>query len=357
MWQVFRYEDTLRIINDPTVFSSEFQRLAPEEKRKNAITPSMLTLDPPRHRHLRSLVTQAFTPQTIARLTSRISEIVNECLDRVATPGRIDIMHDLAYPLPIQVIAELLGIPIEDRQKFKDWSSTIVKADLKAVLQARREMNDYFIHIIRERQAHPQEDLISYLLAAQVDGQHLTERELQSFYALLLVAGNETTALLIGNAILCFDEHPEVMDALRADPTLLPGAIEEVLRYFSPVQRIARLVTEDVTVGGQDLKAGQIVTLWLGSANRDEKQFPHSDIFDISRSPNPHVTFGHGSHFCLGAALARLEARIALSILLQRFTELQRDKAVRLQRISSVSAFLGVLALPMRYHTHRINPC
>lgn len=349
MWQVFRYEDTMRILNDPARFSSELQRLVPEEERKNAVAPSILTLDPPRHRQLRSLITQAFTPHTVARLAPRITEIVNELLDRVAATGRMDIITDLAYPLPITVIAELLGIPVEDRDRFRHLSYTMVGTDQKAVVRARREMDKLFMRITNERRQHPREDLISLLLAAQVDGQYLTERELLSFYALLLVGGNETTAHLIGNAILCFDEHHEVMNSLRNDPTLIPGAIEEVLRYLSPIQRIARLVTEDVTVGGQELKVGQVVTVWIGSANRDDEQFPNPDVFDIRRTPNRHLAFGHGIHFCLGAPLLRLEARIALSILLERFRELQRDRTVPLQRLPAFSAFFGVVELPIIY--------
>ncbi|QBD83448.1 cytochrome P450 [Ktedonosporobacter rubrisoli] len=350
-WHVFKYEDASSILNDPATFSSEvFQRLATEEEKKQATAePSILNLDPPRHRQLRSLVTQAFTPRTVANLTPRISEIVNEYLDRVIDQGRMDIIADLAYPLPVIVIAELLGIPTQDRDLFKHWSDTIVSLRREEAIQAGREMNEYLKQVTEQRRKAPRDDLISKLLAAEVEGQKLSEGELLSFYGLLLVAGNETTTNLIGNAIICFDEHPEAIERLRAQPDLLSGAIEEVLRYRSPVQRLVRVTTTDTTLGGHKIKAGQLVSPWLGSANRDEAQFPNPDTFDISRAPNRHLAFGHGIHFCVGAPLSRLEARVALGSMLARFGEIKRDRAHPLERIPAASAFFGVQKLPITF--------
>lgn len=349
-WHIFRYEDTQRILNDPATFSSEVpQRIATEEERKQMGEPSILTLDPPRHRQLRSLISQAFTPRTVARLTPRITEIINTHLDKVASAGRMDVIADLAYPLPVIVIAELLGVPTADQAQFKHWSDNIVSTDQELATQSFRELREYLKQVTNQRRQEPREDMISELLAAQVEGKHLTEGELLSFYTLLLVAGNETTTNLIGNAFLCFDEHPEVIEQLRAQPELLPGAIEEVLRYRSPVQRLIRIAGADVTIGGQTIKEGELVSPWVGSANRDEAQFPQPDVFDIRRTPNRHLAFGHGIHFCIGAPLSRLEAKIALGTMFERFRDIRLDSQVPLQRIPAASAFFGVQELPLLF--------
>ncbi len=351
LWDVFRYDDTQRILMDPATFSSEVaQRMMTDEEKKQVTgEPSILNLDPPRHRQLRSLVTQAFTPRTVARLEGRVTAIVDEYLDKVASMGRMDIIADLAYPLPVTVIAELLGVPTSDQAQFKHWSDTVVSTSREEAMQAFKEMGQYFGRITKERRADPKEDLISELIAAQVDGQHLTDGELISFYVLLLVAGNETTTNLLGNALWCFDEHPETMEELRANPALLPSAIEEVLRYRSPVQRLIRIASSDVVIRGHEIKAGQLVSPWLGSANRDPDQFPDAETFKIDRTPNRHVAFGHGIHFCVGAPLSRLEAKIALDMLLKRFKDIKRDRSVSLQRIPAASAFFGVQALPVTF--------
>ncbi len=348
LWHVFSYDEALRILTDPITFSSEVpQRLLSEEERKNMGEPSILSLDPPRHRQLRALISQAFTPRTIARLASRITEIVNEHLDQVAASGRMDVIANLAYPLPVIVIAELLGLPAEDRAMFKHWSDIIVSPQQEEAAHAGKEMGDYLRQVTDQRRVDSRDDLISALLAAQVDGEHLNEGELLSFYGLLLVAGNETTTNLIGNAIICFDENPQVMEQLRADPELLPGAIEEVLRYRSPVQRLIRVVTTNTTVGGQQVKEDELISPWIGAVNRDEQQFPNAEVFDIRRSPNRHIGFGHGIHFCIGAPLARLESKIALACMLERFSDIKRDRAIPLERIPATSAFFGVQKLPI----------
>jgi len=353
LWNVFRYDDTQRILMDPTTFSSEVAQrtMTEEEKKQMTGEPSILGLDPPRHRQLRSLVTQAFTPRTVARLETRVTTIVDEYLNKVAPTGRMDIIADMAYPLPVTVIAELLGVPTTDQAQFKHWSDTIVSTRREEAMQVIKEMGQYFKRITDQRRADPKEDLISDLIAAQVDGQHLTESELISFHILLLVAGNETTTNLLGNALWCFDEHPETMEELRANPALLPSAIEEVLRYRSPVQRVIRIASTDTTLRGQEIKAGQLVSPWLGAANRDPEQFPDAENFMIGRTPNRHVAFGHGIHFCVGAPLSRLEAKVALSMLLERFKDIKRDRSIPLQRIPAASAFYGVQALPVTF-TH-----
>ena len=339
-WGVFRYNDVQRVLSDYASFSSQFS------DSNQPLDASMINTDPPRHRQLRSLVSQAFTPRTIAQLTPRIATIVNELLDAVAPAGKMDIIDDLAYPLPVIVIAELLGIPREDREHFKLWSDQLVGAASTGGRNPQRAMGEYFLRMIELRRREPRDDLISALLAAQIDGQHLSVQELLGFCILLLVAGNETTTNLIGNAIMCFDEHPETMEQLRAEPDLLPGAIEEVLRFRSPIKMMFRVATTDTRIGDQEIPAGQEVIAWISSANRDEEQFPGADTFDFKRSPNRHLAFGYGIHFCLGAPLARLESKIALGIMLERFKEIQQVRDVPLEATSSFLLY-GVKHLPV----------
>jgi cytochrome P450 len=349
MWMAFGYDDVQRVLSDYASFSSAFGR--DTESLSNPLGASIISSDPPRHRQLRSLVTQAFTPRTVARLEPRIVGIVAELLDTVAPTGTMDIIDDFAYPLPVIVIAELLGIPPEDRARFKQWSDAVVTGTRTAAMAGRdptAEMNAYFLDMIERRKRAPQSDLISSLLAAQIDEQHLSLVELLGFCVLLLVAGNETTTNLIGNAMLCFDEHPEAWEQLRAHPELLPGAIEEVLRYRSPVQSMFRASVAEVTLGGQVIPAGRPIIAWIGSANRDASRFPEPDTFDISRNPNRHLAFGHGIHFCLGAPLARLEAQIALSALLTRLPDPRRTRAVPLEPLES-SIVYGVRHLPVTF--------
>ncbi len=350
LWFVFRYDDVQRALSDYAVFSS--QRGRDETGRRDPLGASMISSDPPRHRRLRTLVTQAFTPGAVARLEPRIRTLVDEMLDAVAARGggtAMDVIDDLAYPLPVTVIAELLGVPTADRAQFKQWSDAVVTGSQAAGMAGRNpqaEMSHYFRQLIEERRKQPREDLISELLAAQIDGEHLSEPELLGFCVLLLVAGNETTTNLIGNAILCFDEQPGLWERLREEPTILPSAIEEVLRFRSPVQSMFRMTVEDVTLSDQTIPAESAVLAWIGSANRDEARFPDPDRFDPTRAPNRHIAFGHGIHFCLGAPLARLEARIALGRMLERFPHIRRVEETELEPLPSTIVF-GVKHLPI----------
>ncbi|MBA2396358.1 MAG: cytochrome P450 [Ktedonobacteraceae bacterium] len=343
IWQAFRYNDVQRVLSDYAAFSSNFG--GPGE---DPLSTSLISMDPPRHRQLRNIVTQAFTPRSVAKLSERITAIVTELLDKVAATGRMDIIDDFSYPLPVIVIAEMLGIPQEDRERFKHWSDAIVGATSSGGANPQQEMGAYFLDMIAQRRENSEDDLISALLTAQIDGVHLDQRELLGFCILLLVAGNETTTNLIGNALLCFDEYPETMDQLRAEPDLLPTAIEEVLRYRSPVQLMYRHAVSDVELGDHTIRAGQMIMAQIGSANRDEAQFPNADTFDIRRTPNRHIAFGHGIHFCLGAPLARLEAKIALALLLERFQDIQRVGDIPLETTGSDIVY-GVKHLPITF--------
>jgi cytochrome P450 len=338
-WQLFRYADVQRALSDYESFSSQLGG-------HDALSQSLISTDPPRHRQLRALVTQAFTPRAVENLAPRVQAITDELLDQVADRGEFDLVRDLAYPLPVIVISELLGVPAEERDKFKDWSDKIT-GNLDGLGQrAQQEMAAYFSAAVEERRPAPHNDLVSALLRAQVEGEHLSLPELLGFCVLLLVAGNETTTNLIGNAILCFDETPGVYDQLRGQPGLLPNAIEEVLRYRSPVQSMFRVVAKRTALGDHHLEPGQSVLAWIGSANRDGDVFPEPDRFDIYRTPNKHIAFGHGIHFCLGAPLARLEARIALETLLRRLPNLRCVGDVSLEPQESFIVY-GVKSLPV----------
>jgi len=274
----------------------------------------------------------------VTGLAPRIAEVTAELLDGLHGATCFDLVDRLAYPLPVIVIAELLGIPVEDRGIFRQWAETLfsrnqqttelkldeaaLKALFDAVAPTIREMNSYLLAHIQQRRARPADDLTSELVRAEVDGERLDDQEIVGFVGLLLLAGHITTTALLGNAILTFDEHPDAEAEVRADPSRLPAAIEEVLRYRSPFPRLARRAASDVDLGGHAIAANEIVILWIASANRDPAQFREPDRFDIRRAPNPHLAFGHGIHFCLGAPLARLETKIALGILLERYREI-----------------------------------
>lgn len=355
-WHVFRYEDVERVLTEYATFSSDPRILEWRGPTSDApILSSIIRMDPPRHRQLRNLVTLAFTPRVVARLEPRISEITNALLDQVPSSGEMDVIRDLAYPLPVTVIAELLGIPPERRDDFKRWSDALVSGQFNddeerrsALMTEIRGMYNYFGQVLEQRRQHPEDDLVSALLAAEVGGEHLSDSELLGFCALLLVAGNETTTNLIGNSILCFDQYPETVERLRNDRALIPAAVEEALRYLAPVKAMTRYTSVETTIGDQHLGAKQVVIAWIAAGNRDEAQFPDPDRFDIQREPNRHLAFGHGIHFCLGAPLARLEARIALNAMLERFPGQWHVPDVPLVPIQSAIVF-GVRNLPMTW--------
>jgi len=355
-WHVFRYADVARVLSEYVTFSSDESRYQPAEYQENSpISSSILRMDPPRHRQLRNLVSQAFTPRMVAQMELRISEITNGLLDQVAAKGEMDAIRDLAYPLPVTVIAELLGIPTEFREDFKRWSDALVSGDEETTEEERQAlfqeiggMFGYFSQVLEERRAHPQNDLVSALLEASVDGQHLNDLELLGFCGLLLVAGNETTTNLIGNLILCLDENPGVVERLRANRALVPGAVEEALRYYSPIKTMTRYASTAPTIGDQHIEAGQVIIPWISSADRDEAEFPDADRFDSEREPNRHLGFGRGIHFCLGAPLARLEVKTALGAMLDRLPGTWQVADVPLEPIRSFIVF-GTKNLPLTW--------
>jgi cytochrome P450 len=351
-WHVFRYEDVQRALSEYATFSS---RMAGDDPSGTGqlFASSLIATDPPRHRQLRSLVTQAFTPKAVDALAPRIAGLTDELLEGIAARGSADLIKELAYPLPVIVISELLGIPAQDRERFKYWSDVIVSQTRTGSASEEHsatnsEMTEYFLALIDQRRSEPGKDLISNLLSAEIDGQKLTVPELLGFCSLLLVAGNETTTNLIGNAVLCLAESPGTMDRLRRDPALLPQTIEEVLRFRSPVQSMYRVTVAETTLGDERIPAGAPLVAWIGSANRDERQFHRPAEFDVDRGQNRHLAFGHGNHFCLGAPLARLEARIALEALLARLPGLSVVREGELERMESTIIY-GLKELPVSW--------
>ncbi|EHB66081.1 cytochrome P450 [Paenibacillus lactis 154] len=333
-WNVFKYEDVKAVFTNYEVFSSQGS-----PSSEDPIESSLLRQDPPKHRQLRRLVSHAFTPRMIESLAPKIEEITKSLLDEAEKKGKMDIVADLASPLPIVVIAEMLGVSLEYRERFKAWSDALVGDNYEAYIQCQREMSEYFSVIAEDRRRHPQDDLITKLVEARIDNESLTELEIIGFCILLLVAGNETTTNLISSAVLAIDSLPEVRAELLADRSLIPGALEEVFRYFSPVQVMFRRVKQETELGGKTLRENEHVYIWMASANHDEAVFERPDVFNIHRNPNPHLGLGSGIHYCLGSQLARMESRIAIEALLERFPEYRRDRSAPLSRMDSTMMF------------------
>jgi cytochrome P450 len=326
---VFRYADVQQVLSDPR-FSSNLGRLMPFLDPEK-LAANLVWTDPPTHRPLRGLVNQAFTPKTVARLRPRIADIAAELITGLPD-GEFDIVDAVAYPLPVTVIAELLGVSPADRAFFKDCTDRSLGLRLdpalppeelgQIVTDATKDLDAYLLAEVRNRREHPSGDLLSDLVAAELDGERLSDTKVAALASTLLTAGYVTTTLLLGNVLLCLRDNPGVEQRLRADRSLLPGAIEEVLRCRPPVPQAYRIANEDVPVAGAVVPANAFVTISMLSANHDERQFSHPDRFDPHRDPNKHLAFGHGIHFCLGAPLARLEVGIALNRLFDELTEL-----------------------------------
>jgi len=356
---VFRYADVQRILKDPTTWSNNFT--IPGIDPELMPDPSMLGLDPPRHTRLRGLVNQAFTPRIVQGLEPRMHAIATELVAAAVDRAEVDLVEALTYPLPVIVIAEIIGVPPEDRDRFKHWSDVAVEGlgnglfvpptreRLQRLNAVREEMDAYFSVLADERRRRPREDLLTGLVQAELEGSKLTKDEMLRMLILLLVAGNETTTNLIGNAVLALLDHPDALARLRAERALLPSAVDEVMRWSSPVQMDPRRATRALELHGHSIDADQLVVCWLGSANRDEDVFPDGERFDVARTDNRHLAFGFGPHYCLGANLARLEAQVALAALLDRTRAFERIDDAPLPLHPSI-VFRGVTSLPLRLH-------
>src|SRR5216684_2680248 len=336
-WVLTRYDDVVMSLRDPRFGREAFEPLLAamygQEGEQGRLPRSMLFRDPPDHTRLRTLVSKAFTPRVIEGMRSHIQSSVDRLLDKVQGAHAMDVIADLAYPLPVTVICEMLGVPTGDHHAIRGWSSDIARSldaiglvsDREIVERggaARRALGDYFRALVRERRQRPQEDLLS-----------------------LLIAAHETTVNLIGNGLLALLRHPDELEKLKRDPGLVPSAIEELLRYDSPVQRTGRFTTTDVEIQGRKIPSGSLVVAAIGAANRDPGQFPDPDRLDVARADNRHVAFGFGIHFCLGAPLARVEGQIALGTLLRRMPGLTLQTPEPEWRESST--LRGLKALPV----------
>jgi pimeloyl-[acyl-carrier protein] synthase len=359
-WVLTRYEDVVASLRDPRLAKEAIAAFVAE---RLGVTPlgiglSMLDRDPPDHTRLRSLVSKAFTPRVVEVLRPHIQQIVDGLLDRAEDRRSMDLIEDFAYPLPVIVICEMLGVPVADQERFKGWGLDIARG-LDGVLlgpdspviqrstESRSALAGYFRELIAERRSTPRADMLTDLIAAEEAGDKLTENELLATCILLLVAGHETTVNLIGNGTLALLRHPDQLQRLRDNPGLIGTAVEELLRFDGPVQRTARIPSEDVTIGGKLIPKGDMVMPFIGAADRDPAQFTEPDRLDIGRTDNRHIAFGWGIHFCLGAPLARVEGQIAINTLVRRLPKLAL--ATEAPAFRQSLTLRGLSALPVTF--------
>lgn len=360
-WLVTRYDDVAGVLKDERFVKDRSNALTPEQSRKQPWVPdlfkplarNMLDVDAPDHTRLRALVHKAFTPRLIEEIRQRIQSLTDDLIDAAERRGRMDLIRDYALPIPTTIISEMLGVPVSDRHKFHRWSQVIVASApsgwsmLRAIPSAMAFLR-YIRRLVEARRSSPRDDLVTALVQAEEVGARLNEDELVSMVFLLLIAGHETTVNLIGNGTLALLEHPHQMRRLREDPGIIKPAVEELLRFDGPLATATeRYAREDVALGGATIPRGALVYAVLGSANRDERQFPDPDTLDLTREPNRHLAFGLGIHYCLGAPLARLEAQIAFGTLLRRLPNLRLaipPEAVRWRR---GLVLRGLSALPV----------
>lgn len=363
-WLVTRYDDVATVLKDERFVKDPMNALTPIQAgnrpwfRKlplfKSMQRNMVNLDPPDHTRLRALVGKAFTPRLIEQLRQRVQTLTDELLDNVQDRGRMDVIRDYALPLPATIIAEMLGVPVEDRHRFHRWSNAMMTISsnwrmLKAVLNVSAFMR-YIRRIIKKRRADPQDDLVSALAQAEEAGDKLSEDELVAMVILLLVAGHETTVNLIGNGMFALLQHSDQMEKLQYDPELIKSAVEELLRFTSPVDMATeRYARHDAMLAGVTIPRGELVFAVIASANRDEGQFVNPDALNITREPNKHLTFGLGNHFCLGASLARMEGQIAISTLLRRIPNLRLTVAPKVLRWRRGLIIRGLESLPVAF--------
>jgi len=369
-WVVTRYADVIHVLHHfsanrtPTPEQLSAMGLSALNPIAQVMVRQMLFLDPPNHTRLRALASAAFTVRRVERLRSHIQEIMDGLLDAVISKGSMDLIADFASPAPAIVTAELLGVPVADHAQLKDWSADFAEMlgnfqhnpdRFPKILRSVEEMSSYFRSAMQEQRLHPQDGLVSAMMTADVDGAKLTDEEIIANLIVTMVGGQETTTNLIGNGILTLLRNPEAMKRLRDDSSLVPSALEELLRYESPSQHTARLAPDDVELGGKQIRKRQAVIAVMGAANRDPERFPDPDRLDIERPDNRHVAFGWAAHFCFGAHLARLEGQIAVSTLLQRLPDLELDTKVPPVWRHNLG-LRGLTALPVRFGTNHRSP-
>ncbi|MHB8684946.1 MAG: cytochrome P450 [Dehalococcoidia bacterium] len=356
-WALTKYDDIVAVSTDSALFSSARMGTNIDDPPPDALAllqTLMLNMDPPRHTLYRRLVATGFTPAMIRRLEPHVREITTRIIDNVARRGACDFVSDVAADLPLQVIAEMLGVPLEERHRVFEWSNRLIGFDDPEFAtspedgkQAAAELFMYAHALATQRKQAPRDDLISVLLQAEVDGEALSEPAFDAFFILLVVAGNETTRNLISGAMQAFIEHPEERERLIREPSLMPVAVEEMLRWVSPLIYFRRTATRDTEIRGQRIREGDRVVMYYPSANRDEDVFEDAGRFDVARTPNPHLAFGGGGHhFCLGASLARLEIRVMFEELFRRLPDIELAGTPRRLRSNFVN---GIKHLPVRF--------
>jgi len=359
-WVLTRYDDVVAALRDPRLIKEPIAAFV--AARTGAPAPagglSMLDRDPPDHTRLRGLVNKAFTPRVVEKLRPDIQDVVDGLLAKVQDTHSMDLMEEFAFPIPVIVICQMLGVPVEDRERFKKWGLDIARG-LDAIMlppdsdvvrrstQSRQELAGYFRQLIAQRRSSPRDDLLSGLIAAEEAGDKLSETELLATCILLLVAGHETTVNLIGNGTLALLRHPEQLRRLRDEPGLIGSAVEELLRYDGPVQRTARIPSEDLTIAGHTIPKGDMVLPFIGAADRDPAQFPDPDRLDLGRADNRHIAFGWGIHFCIGAPLARVEGQIAIATLVRKLPKLALASEKPEHRLSLT--LRGLKTLPVSF--------
>lgn len=358
---VTRYDDVVTILKDAR-FSSDMRKVGDNSRSKwwmpKAMTTfqnSMILVDDPDHRRLRDLVHKAFTPRMLQDMTTVIENVTEELLEAMAKKGTVDLIEDFALPIPLTVISDMMGVPHKDRHKFHKWMGTFLEIQGGSKLQMLGKMSNvlqlyrFFKGLIKLRRKNPQDDLVTALVQAEQDGDRLNEDEMVAMIFILLLAGHETTVNLIGNGTLALLENPDQLQKLREHPEMIDSAVEELLRFTNPVEQIApRYNLEEVELSGRKIPKGSRILLGIASANRDETVFPNADQLDIARTPNKHLAFGLGIHYCLGAPLARMEGKIALQRLVERFPNMQLAvKPDQVQWRTSM-AVRGLKTLPIR---------
>ncbi|MFD7104157.1 cytochrome P450 [Streptomyces celluloflavus] len=336
-YHVLGYAQTRQILHDPTHFSSDFSHLVPESTEPGLRDHVNLgTIDPPKHRKYRSLVNQAFTPKVIAGMESRMAAVTDRLLGALDGLDEFDLVTNFASPLPAIVTAELLGVPAEDHSLFRTWAQVATGGAFDnpigelnevtvpdSVSETFNQMREYLLEVAKERRKDPRNDLISRMIAAEIDGERLSDAEVYGLAASILIGGQVSTTVLLGNALVALGERPDAERDLRADRSLIPGFLDETLRYYPPVVFAYRLAKNGAELDGTPVTDGTPVISWVMSANRDEATFPHGETFDLRRDPNPHLSFGHGIHYCLGAPVLRMESRIAVAKLLERYATIE----------------------------------
>jgi cholest-4-en-3-one 26-monooxygenase len=356
-WALTKYEDIVTVSMDSATFSSWRGGTNTHDLPEDGLTfirMIMLNMDPPQHTKYRRLVSKGFTPKIVQTMEPHVRTMANDIIDRVAARGECDFVTDIAAELPLQVILELMGVPAEDRNLVFEWSNRMIGFDdpdyqttPEEGRAAATEMFMYANQLAVDRKRSPQRDVISTLMQAEMDGEALTETEFDAFFVLLSVAGNETTRNLISGGMLALIEHPEERRKLVVDPSLIGTAVEEMLRWVTPVIYFRRTVTKDTAIRGKKIHEGDKVVMYYGSGNRDEDVFLNGNVFDVTRNPNPHITFGPGgSHFCLGASLARLEIRVMFEELLRRLPDIELAGPVRRLRSNFIA---GIKQMPVRF--------